>query len=95
MPQLDGATRVLHTTHRHDDPALGAARPQIASGRFDEPESTLATAGGDIAKLVQHAEETGINAELPRFAAGLFARAKVAGFGAEEHAALIKVLRVA
>lgn len=65
----------------------------IASGAFAAPESTLKTAGADIGRLVQHAEETGINAELPRFAAGLFRRAVAAGHGAEEHAALIKVLR--
>ncbi|MDC0668545.1 NAD(P)-dependent oxidoreductase [Nannocystis radixulma] len=65
----------------------------IATGEFADPESTLRTAGADIGRLVQHAEEARINAELPRFAAGLFARAVAAGHGAEEHAALIKVLR--
>ncbi|PCC75280.1 3-hydroxyisobutyrate dehydrogenase [Nannocystis exedens] len=67
----------------------------IATGRFDRPESTLATAGGDVARLVQHAEEAGIDAEVPRFAASLFRRAIAAGYGAEEHAALVKVLRKA
>ena len=65
----------------------------IASGRFDRPESTLSTAGGDVQRLVQHAEEAGIAGEVPRFAASLFRRAIDAGHGAEEHAALIKVLR--
>lgn len=65
----------------------------IAANDFADPESTLKTAGADIRRLVQHGEEAGINAELPRFAAGLFARAIAAGHGAEEHAALIKILR--
>jgi len=65
----------------------------IAANHFADPESTLKTAGADIGRLVQHAEEAQINAELPRFAAGLFARAIAAGHGAEEHAALIQILR--
>ncbi|QCI67440.1 NAD(P)-dependent oxidoreductase [Phreatobacter stygius] len=67
----------------------------IETGRYGNPESTLKTAGEDIGRLVQQAGEAGINAELPRFAAGLFRRAIDAGHGAEEHAALIKVLRSA
>ncbi|WP_438025606.1 NAD(P)-dependent oxidoreductase [Sorangium sp. So ce233] len=65
----------------------------IEKGAYANPESTLGTAGADIGRLVQHAEEAGINAEVPRFAAALFRRAIDAGYGAEEHAALIKVLR--
>ncbi|WAS99353.1 NAD(P)-dependent oxidoreductase [Nannocystis punicea] len=83
---LAGLSGVLAEDARH----MGEV---IASGRFDRPESTLATAGGDVARLVQHAREAGIDGEVPRFAASLFRRAIDAGHGAEEHAALIKVLR--
>jgi 3-hydroxyisobutyrate dehydrogenase-like beta-hydroxyacid dehydrogenase len=75
-----------------DDQHMGDV---IHRGAFADPESTLRTTAGDIGRLVQHAAEAGINAEVPRFAAALFRRAVDAGHGAEEHAALIKVLRPA
>lgn len=65
----------------------------IENDDYANPESTIKTAGTDVIRLVQHARESGINAEFPTFAAGLFRRAIDAGYGAEEHAALIKVLR--
>jgi 3-hydroxyisobutyrate dehydrogenase-like beta-hydroxyacid dehydrogenase len=73
-----------------DDKHMGAV---IENGDFADPESALKTAGEDIGRLVRQAEEAGINPEVPRFAAALFRRAIEAGCGAEEHAALVKVLR--
>lgn len=65
----------------------------IRHNDFYRPESTIKTSGSDIAKLVQHAREAGINDELPIFAAGLFKKAIDQGHGEEEHAAIIKVMR--
>lgn len=65
----------------------------IQHGRFSDPESTVKTTGDDLQLLVQQAKESGINSELPEFAARLFRRAMDAGYGKEEHAAVIKVLR--
>ncbi len=65
----------------------------IQHNRFSDPESTVNTTGHDLHLLVQQAEEAGISKELPRFAADIFQRAIDAGYGAEEHAAIIKVLR--
>lgn len=65
----------------------------IRHGRFKDPESTIDTTTLDLHMLVQHAREAGINSELPGFAAGIFQRAVDAGYGGEEHAAIIKVLR--
>jgi 3-hydroxyisobutyrate dehydrogenase-like beta-hydroxyacid dehydrogenase len=65
----------------------------IQQGRFSNPESTVKTTGDDLQLLVQQAKEAGINSELPEFAARLFKRAMDAGYGQEEHAAVIKVLR--
>lgn len=65
----------------------------IEAAQYENPESTLRTAGNDIALLVRHAGDAGISVEWPTFAAGLFQRAIDAGHGAEEHAALIKALR--
>lgn len=85
------------TAIAHLSPILGAdARHMsalIESGSFQDPESTLATAGGDVGRLVEQAEDAGIGSEFPKFAAALFKRAIDAGYGPEEHAALIKVLR--
>jgi 3-hydroxyisobutyrate dehydrogenase-like beta-hydroxyacid dehydrogenase len=65
----------------------------VADDDYADPESTLQTAGADVARLLQHAREAGINADVPSFAATIFKRAVDAGHGAEEHIALIKVLR--
>jgi 3-hydroxyisobutyrate dehydrogenase-like beta-hydroxyacid dehydrogenase len=65
----------------------------IQYGRFSNPESTVKTTGDDLQLLVQQAREAGINSELPEFAAKLFKRTMDAGYGLEEHAAVIKVLR--
>ncbi|WP_341840334.1 NAD(P)-dependent oxidoreductase [Chitinophaga caseinilytica] len=65
----------------------------IEKNSFSNPESTVDTTGHDLHLLVQHSEEAGISKELPLFAADLFQRAIDAGYGKEEHAAIIKVLR--
>jgi len=65
----------------------------IQEGRFSNPESTINTTANDLHLLLQHSEEAGISTELPKFAAGLFQRAVDSGYGAEEHAAIIKVMR--
>lgn len=78
-------------------PILGAEAKRmgevIETNNYGSPESTLKTSGSDIIRLVRQAREAGINDEVPTFAANLFKRAIDAGYGSEEHAALIKVLR--
>ena len=65
----------------------------IANDRFGEPESSIKTVGADIARLVQLSGELNIGRAFPAFAADMFRRARDAGYGSEEHAAVIKVLR--
>mgnify|MGYP003576177409 CR=1 FL=1 len=65
----------------------------IQHGDFDDPESTINVTTNDLHLLVQQAGEAGISEELPRFAANLFQRAVDAGYGGQEHAAIIKVMR--
>jgi 3-hydroxyisobutyrate dehydrogenase-like beta-hydroxyacid dehydrogenase len=65
----------------------------IQHNRFANPESTVKTTSVDLHLLVQHSQEAGLNTELPKFAANIFQRAVDAGYGGEEHAAIIKVLR--
>ncbi|MCV9941036.1 NAD(P)-binding domain-containing protein [Boseaceae bacterium BT-24-1] len=67
----------------------------IATGRFEKPESTLRTAGTDIARLVELSTDLNIGAAWPRFAASVFQRGIDAGLGEEEHCAVVKVLRMA
>jgi 3-hydroxyisobutyrate dehydrogenase-like beta-hydroxyacid dehydrogenase len=67
----------------------------IQRDKFIDPESTIRTTALDLHLLAQHADEAGINNELPAFAASIFQRAIDAGYGGEEHAAIIKVLRQA
>ena len=65
----------------------------IQSGNFAVSESPLKISVEATARLAQIARETGINAEFPTFVSGFFQRAAAAGYGDEEAAALIKLLR--
>jgi 3-hydroxyisobutyrate dehydrogenase-like beta-hydroxyacid dehydrogenase len=49
--------------------------------------------GRFIELFVKQAREAGINSEFPTFGLGLFKKAMAAGYGEEEVAAVIKVLR--
>lgn len=65
----------------------------VADGAYADPESTIAATGHDIARLVQLSREAGIGSAFPAFAAQIFRKGVDAGYGAEEHAAIVKVLR--
>jgi 3-hydroxyisobutyrate dehydrogenase-like beta-hydroxyacid dehydrogenase len=65
----------------------------IQSGDFAVSESPMKISVEATARLAQLARESGINAEFPTFVAGLFQRAATAGYGDQEAAALIKLLR--
>lgn len=65
----------------------------IAEERFQQPESTLRTAGADIARLVELSSDLDIDAGWPTFAASVFQRAIDAGLGDEEHCAITRILR--
>lgn len=67
----------------------------IAQGRYDNPESSVKTVGADIARLVELSADLKIGGTFPAVAAGLFQRAVDAGYGGEEHGAVVKVLRSA
>jgi 3-hydroxyisobutyrate dehydrogenase-like beta-hydroxyacid dehydrogenase len=65
----------------------------ISTNSYTAPESTLDTTATDIGHLVSQAEDARISPEWPAFASQLFRRATLAGYGPQEHAALIKILR--
>ncbi len=55
--------------------------------------ATLDVAASALARIRQQAEDAGINSELPDLLCDLAKRAQTAGYGTEETAAVIKVLR--
>jgi 3-hydroxyisobutyrate dehydrogenase-like beta-hydroxyacid dehydrogenase len=65
----------------------------IQTGDYTVSESPLKISVEATERLVKTAQAAQINAEFPTFASGLFKRAMAAGYGDEEAAALVKVLR--
>ncbi|WP_346776857.1 NAD(P)-binding domain-containing protein [Variovorax sp. RKNM96] len=65
----------------------------IQSGDFKISQSPMRISVEATQRILQTAQEAGINTEFPAFAAGLFKRADAAGLGGEEIGALIKLLR--
>jgi 3-hydroxyisobutyrate dehydrogenase-like beta-hydroxyacid dehydrogenase len=65
----------------------------IQKDDYTVSESPLKISAEATERLARTARAAGINAEFPTFAADLFKRAMDAGYGDEEAAALIKVLR--
>jgi 3-hydroxyisobutyrate dehydrogenase-like beta-hydroxyacid dehydrogenase len=65
----------------------------IHANKFDDPEATLVVWNGALQRIQMQAHDTGINSDIPDFVSALFKRAISAGYGEENIAALIKVLR--
>jgi 3-hydroxyisobutyrate dehydrogenase-like beta-hydroxyacid dehydrogenase len=65
----------------------------VQAGAYENPGSSIATDTVAIERIIQQARESQINSKFPTFALGLFQQAIAAGYGEEEVAALIKVLR--
>ncbi|SJZ66422.1 3-hydroxyisobutyrate dehydrogenase [Chitinophaga eiseniae] len=83
---MEGFTPMLAAEVRH----MGEV---IQHNRFSDPESTINTTGLDLRLLLQHTREAGLHTALPELAADIFNKAIAAGYGKEEHAAIIKILR--
>jgi len=66
----------------------------IQKGVFDNPESSLETCAVSADLILKHAEEAGINTEIPAFTSKFFQKGRDAGYGKKELSALIKILRV-
>jgi 3-hydroxyisobutyrate dehydrogenase-like beta-hydroxyacid dehydrogenase len=65
----------------------------IEAGNYGEVESSVKTCAVGFDLFAKQAREAGINSEFPEFGVGLFRKAMQQGYGEEEVAALIKVLR--
>ena len=66
---------------------------RIQAGRYGDSQAALRTYAAAAARLVELAREARIDAGFPAYAAGAFGRGIDAGYGTEDLAALIKVLR--
>ena len=66
----------------------------IQSGDFTITQSPMKISVEATERIARAARERGIDDGIPSFIASLFERAAAAGYGDEEVAALIKVLRV-
>ena len=65
----------------------------IQSGNYQETSSPIELWASGMEHIVQHAQDSHIDAEFPKFAARLFKKAVAAGYGREEVSALFKVLQ--
>ncbi|WP_257670648.1 NAD(P)-dependent oxidoreductase [Parapedobacter tibetensis] len=65
----------------------------IAKSAFTQVQSSVKTSSVTFKLLLQHAEQAGINKDWPLFGMTLFKKAMDAGYGPEQVAALVKVIR--
>jgi 3-hydroxyisobutyrate dehydrogenase-like beta-hydroxyacid dehydrogenase len=65
----------------------------IQRENYEEVESSVKTCTAGFKLFIRQAQEAGINNEFPTFGLALFGKAMAAGYGEEEVAAVIKVLR--
>jgi 3-hydroxyisobutyrate dehydrogenase-like beta-hydroxyacid dehydrogenase len=65
----------------------------IHLGEFGKPDVTVRAWHAVLQRLQRQARESEISSEFPGFAAGILERAIAAGYGEEDVAALIKVMR--
>jgi hypothetical protein len=66
---------------------------RIQTDRYDGSQAALRTYSAAAVRLVQQARDSEIDADFPVYAAGVLGKGLNAGFGSEDLAALIKVLR--
>lgn len=66
---------------------------RIHAGHYDGSQAALLTYAAAAVRLVQQARDSGINPEFPAFSSAILHKGVNAGFGSEDLAALIKVLR--
>ncbi len=65
----------------------------VRANDFDDPGATISVWNGALEGVQTQARDRGINSEIPDLISSLFKRAIAAGYGEEDVAAVIKVLR--
>lgn len=74
-------------------PGLAQMGRVIRDDQYDNSKSKLKTTAGDLQVVLRHTQEAGLNTELSSLSADIFKRAVDAGYGFEDHAAIVKILR--
>jgi 3-hydroxyisobutyrate dehydrogenase-like beta-hydroxyacid dehydrogenase len=78
-------------------PALGAMvasdATNIQAGNYEAEDATLDICARSLDLIVRHADEAGLDRQVPQALATFFDRGRAAGLGHEGPAALVKVLR--
>lgn len=81
----------------HISPMIGQVlkyeSEMIQTEAYEHPQSSLHMSMVTVELLMEQAREAGMNNEFPVFAQGLFKKAIDAGYGEQEVAALIKIMR--
>lgn len=75
------------------DAEVAGLTARMHEGRFDDTQAALGTYAAAAARVDEHAIDAGIPRDLPAAASALLGRATAAGFGDEDLAALIKIMR--
>ena len=83
---IDGMPPIVSQT-------FGRMSEIVQQSRFGDAEATVATMESALGTIARDFREGGLNDEFPALLHALFKRAEVAGFGQEDSAALIKLLR--
>jgi len=65
----------------------------IQESKYENPQAALQGWAAALRRIAQHARHARINSDFPSFASALFEKGVAAGYGTEEVASLIKVLR--
>ena len=86
------SVEVFATMFPDGHPAKGPAQV-IHSERYNNPGATLTVWDGALQRIQSQAYDAGISSEVPDFISSLFKRAISAGYGQEDVAAIVKVLR--
>jgi 3-hydroxyisobutyrate dehydrogenase-like beta-hydroxyacid dehydrogenase len=65
----------------------------VARNAFEHPQATLDVWNKALERILETSKDAGIGREIPEFISAIFERAIKAGYGGEDVAAIVKVLR--
>jgi 3-hydroxyisobutyrate dehydrogenase-like beta-hydroxyacid dehydrogenase len=91
--QSEGVEIAAYSSLFADDHAAKGLIETIRTETFDRPGATIDVWLAAIEKIQAQARDAGISSELPDFIASFFKRATAMGFGNEDTAAIVKVMR--
>ena len=86
-------TSVIVDSQPSDADELANLGRALAQDRYDNPGASLGVYAGVVRRVLAHADDAGINDEIPALVADLIGRGIDAGLADEEIVALVRVLR--